>query len=248
MGNKTKQTIQEFLDIPFHITFLSPNMDLYLKAGPSGSDLGDCPFAHFVRMVIAVKGKSADCNVKPCVQDTKPEWLVKDLGGKMPCLDHSGKRTIESGDIAIYLDETFPEPPLRFADAEKEAEASTAIVGVFPALAKLNKNKDKASEEDLKDGLWKELKKIDHYLDEKCTADFLLGDKISLLDCSLAPKLYLLKVTLMAFNPELAMKLPSELWYLDAYMTRMFAHPAFNEAKYPEETVVWGWENARKNA
>ena len=40
---------------------------------------------------------------------------------------------------------------------------------------------DKDSEEDLKDGLWKELKKIDHYLDEKCTADFLLGDKVEKL-------------------------------------------------------------------
>ena len=70
--------------------------------------------------------------------------------------------------------------------------------------------------------------------------------KISLLDCSLAPKLYHLKVTLMAFNPELAMRLPSELWYLDAYMTRMFAHPAFVGTKYPEDTVIWGWENARK--
>ena len=106
-------------------------MDLYLKAGPSGSDLGDCPFAHYVRMVISIKGKGGECTVKPCVQgssyhildhiyifkltlkvaldvknchghepichliqDSKPEWLVKDLGGKMPCLDHSGKRTV----------------------------------------------------------------------------------------------------------------------------------------------------------
>ena len=43
-------------------------MDLYLKAGKSGSDLGDCPFAHYVRMVISIKGKSDECTVKPCVQ------------------------------------------------------------------------------------------------------------------------------------------------------------------------------------
>ena len=34
--------------------------------------------------------------------------------------------------------------------------------------------------------------------------------------------------------------------YLDAYMTRMLAHRAFTETKCPEETVVWGWEGARK--
>jgi len=219
-------------------------MDLYLKAGKSGSDLGDCPFAHYVRMVISIKGKSDECTVKPCVQESKPEWLVKDLDGKMPCLDHSGQRTTESADIAIYLDKTFPEPALTFGDAEKEVDASKAIAGIFPALAKLNKNTE--SPQELKDGLWNELKKADDYLDAECTADYLLGEKISLLDCSLAPKLYHLKVTLMAFNPELAMRLPSELWYLDAYMTRMFAHRAFTETKYPEETVIWGWESARK--
>ena len=49
---------------------------------------------------------------------------------------------IESADIATYLDETFPEPALRFGDAGKEAAASEAIAGIFPALAKLNKVND----------------------------------------------------------------------------------------------------------
>ena len=33
-------------------------------------------------------------NIVNVIQDSKPEWLVKDLGGKMPCLDHSGKRIV----------------------------------------------------------------------------------------------------------------------------------------------------------
>ena len=48
----------------------------------------------------------------------------------------------DSADIAIYLDETFPAPPLRFGDAEKESSASEATAGIFPALAKLNKVED----------------------------------------------------------------------------------------------------------
>ena len=50
-------------------------MDLYLKAGPSGSDLGDCPFAHYVRMVISIKGKGGECTVKPCVQGSSYHTL-----------------------------------------------------------------------------------------------------------------------------------------------------------------------------
>ena len=51
-------------------------MDLYLKAGPSGSDLGDCPFAHYVRMVIAVKSKGDECTVKPCVQGSSGHHIT----------------------------------------------------------------------------------------------------------------------------------------------------------------------------
>ena len=104
---------------------------------------------------------------------------------------------IESADIATYLDETFPEPALRFGDAGKEAAASEAIAGIFPALAKLNKVsnfgielvivessqlclfQNTESPQELKDGLWNELKKADHYLDAECTSDFLLGDKVT---------------------------------------------------------------------
>ena len=35
------------------------------------------------------------------------------------------------------------------------------------------------SPQELKDGLWNELKKADHYLDAECTSDFLLGDKVT---------------------------------------------------------------------
>ena len=56
-------------------------MDLYLKAGPTGSDVGDCPFAHYVRMVIAVKSKGDECTVKPCVQASFTTYTVTQLHG-----------------------------------------------------------------------------------------------------------------------------------------------------------------------
>ena len=37
------------------------SMDLYLKAGPDGKCVGDCPFAHTVRMVLHIK--RVDCRV-----------------------------------------------------------------------------------------------------------------------------------------------------------------------------------------
>ena len=37
------------------------NMELYIKAGPNDGEIGDCPFAQYVRCVLAYKG--IDCQV-----------------------------------------------------------------------------------------------------------------------------------------------------------------------------------------
>ena len=39
-------------------------MELYLKAGPGGQEVGDCPFAHYVRAVMAFK--NIDCSLVHC--------------------------------------------------------------------------------------------------------------------------------------------------------------------------------------
>jgi len=59
-------------------------MELYLKAGADGQTVGDCPFAHYVRALLAYKG--LPCTVHPCAPSGKPSWLVEQHGGKMPCL------------------------------------------------------------------------------------------------------------------------------------------------------------------
>ena len=37
------------------------NMELYIKAGPDDGEIGDCPFAQYVRCVLAYKG--LECQV-----------------------------------------------------------------------------------------------------------------------------------------------------------------------------------------
>ena len=59
-------------------------MELYIKAGKVDGEVGDCPFAHYVRGVL--QHKNVEYNVRPCKPDSKPSWLVNDLDGRMPCL------------------------------------------------------------------------------------------------------------------------------------------------------------------
>ncbi len=57
-------------------------MTLYVKPAADGASVGDCPFAHFVQMVLAKKG--LEYNLAPSTQENKPTWLVEDYRGKMP--------------------------------------------------------------------------------------------------------------------------------------------------------------------
>jgi len=218
-------------------------MTLYLKAGPDQVSVGDCPFAHFVRMVLEEKGLEYD--LKPSVQETKPKWLIEHYEGKMPALRHKKEAYVESDVIAEYLDFFFPDPPLKSRDVAATAAAEQAVEGFFPAVSKYLKHTPDGDAEDaeLKANLEESLGKLDKHL--KTTGHYLLGDQVTLLDCSLTPKLYHMKCGLEAFKDN-AINVPEQFPAVQAYMDAMFARESFQKTIYPKETVAWGWGNARK--
>ncbi|CAB9511134.1 intracellular channel protein 4 [Seminavis robusta] len=221
-------------------------MSLYLKAGPDGTSVGDCPFAHFVRMVLEEKGLEYD--LLPSVQETKPRWLVDHYEGKMPALRHRKECYVESSVIAEYLDFFFREPELKGSTADMEA-AEAAIDGIFPAIAKYLKHTPDGDDDDLalKAGLEEKLTGLETHLSSAGrTGPFLVGngDKMTLIDCSLAPKLYHMETGLEGFKNK-SIDLQQQFPKVRAYMDAVFARPSFEATVYPTETVLWGWGNAR---
>ena len=83
-----------YLLIIFNITLGTQNntMELYIKAGPKDGDVGDCPFAHYVRCVLNYK--KLEYKSLPCKPDSKPDWLIKELEGKMPCLKQGNLKMV----------------------------------------------------------------------------------------------------------------------------------------------------------
>lgn len=233
-------------------TPLPGGMTLYLKAGPDGTSVGDCPFAQYVAMILHEKGLEFD--IRPCTQDSKPQWLIDYYAGSLPALRHRKECYTESDLIAQYLEFFFQEPSL--SGTRKETDTATECLdGFFPSVAKYLKHTPDGDDDDeqLKNNLIQSLTKIESQLstgndDNSRTGPFLVGngEKFTLLDCSLAPKLFHLKVGLSSFKNN-SIDMANQFPLLQKYIDAVFARDSFQKSSYAEEVIVWGWSNARGN-
>lgn len=211
-------------------------VELFVKAGPEPGELGDCPFAQYVRMALELKG--VDYTTTPLTKDAKPAWLLAEpYEGRLPCLAHDGEAHVESDEIVRYVNFFFPEPPL----TEPTDAGRAATARLFPATARFLKNTNPANRAELEEDLVAQLRTLDEHLAAEGTP-FLGGDAPGVLDCSVAPKLFHLRVAGGHFEQ---FAVPGELGALAAYMDRVFATDAFTKTACPDEVVTWGWGNAR---
>ena len=255
-------------------TYTAGGMTLYIKPGPDGKSIGDCPFAHFVRIVLAEK--NLDYDIVPCTPDTKPNWLVEEYGGKMPALRHRKECYVDSEVIVQYLDFFFVEPELSPRRSSGKGKggvdamtvATKAVEGFFPAMARYIKYRGgtNGDEEDMtrRSVLEERLGALeDHLSDETrmtststegggeegsgggdCGGPYIVGNgkQFTLLDCSLAPKLYALDVCLTEVKGWTADELQTKFPHVRKYMDALFDRPSFQKTvEYGKETVVWGW-------
>src|SRR2546430_4185067 len=77
-----------------------------------------------VRLCLEEKGLSYEGHIVDMtkLEHHSPEYLKINPLGVVPTLIHDGRPMHESGTICEYLDETFPDPPLRPATPYERAE------------------------------------------------------------------------------------------------------------------------------
>lgn len=206
-------------------------MELYLKAGPGGQEVGDCPFAHYVRAIMAFK--NIDCSLAPCTGESKPAWLVEEHGGRMPCLRDGEKVITESSVIVEHLNKEHP-PLIPGGEEVKEK-----VSGLFPAMARLAKSIGPNPE--LEENL---VEAVLHLSSLLSPGPWLLGDSLSLADLALAPQLYHLTVALGEWHPS-ALRRVEEVQGVVDYRERLLELPCIKDTSYPREVVLWGWAKAR---
>ena len=212
-------------------------LQLHVKAGPDGRSVGDCPFAHAVRIVAGCKELEID--LRPHSPESKPEWLLEQHEGKMPCLVDGDEVVVESRKIAGLIDAHYPQPPLR-ASAELEA-AEAVCQPVFGAFARFCKSSDAEADAELKKALLLELCRLDAFLAQSARP-WTCGADLSMADAFLLPALYHVTVAGGAFK---GFEIPPQFEALQAYMKHAFATPLLQATTPPEAMVRWGWASAR---
>jgi glutathione S-transferase len=219
-------------------------MALYCKAAEDKVSVGDCPFAHYNRLVL--EEKQLEYELRPTAPEDKPQWLVEYYQGKMPALRHHKVCYVESGVIADYLEYLFPDPSLSVdSDIALQAEnASLVLEGFFPAVATFLKD---TQDTDESNGAVKaKLQQLEDHLAAFPVGSFLCGThKFTLLDCRMLPMLYHLSTGIEGFKNGQP-NLPQDFPKVHTYFSNCMARPSFQATIYPKETVLWGWGNARK--
>ncbi|KAG7465067.1 hypothetical protein MATL_G00172290 [Megalops atlanticus] len=182
-----------------------PNIELFIKAGVDGENVGNCPFCQRLFMVLWLKG--VKFTVTTVDMKKKPAEL-KDLapGTNPPFLLYNGDLKTDFIKIEEFLEQTLAPPRYpRLSPMNKESfDVGADIFAKFSAYIKnspTNSFHEKA--------LLREFKRLDDYLntplpeeiDHNSTEDtlvstrkFLDGNTLTLADCNLLPKLHVIKI------------------------------------------------------
>ncbi|XP_039622002.1 chloride intracellular channel protein 2 [Polypterus senegalus] len=230
-----------------------PRIELFIKAGHDGENIGNCPFCQRLFMVLWLKG--VKFTVTTVDMKKKPDEL-KDLapGTNPPFLLYNGDLKTDFLKIEEFLEQTLAPPRYpHLSPLNKESfDVGSDIFAKFSAYIKnypANENYEKA--------LLREFKRLDDYLnsplpeeiDPNSTEDvlvstrkFLDGNHLTLADCNLLPKLHIIKIAAKKYCD---FEIPSEfagVWrYLkNAYERNEFSHtcPANEEIERAYVSVV----------
>ncbi|XP_032886252.1 chloride intracellular channel protein 2-like isoform X2 [Amblyraja radiata] len=186
----------------------TPNIELFIKASFDGENIGNCPFCQRLFMVLWLKG--VEFNVTTVDMKKRPKELRHLAPGtNPPFLIFNGELKTDFIKIEEFLEETLA-PPRYPHLTPRLPESYAAGSDVFAKFSAYIKNTSKAANEKFENALLKELKRLDKYLKEPIpdeidanstetivgsTRKYLDGNKFTLADCNLLPKLHIIKVT-----------------------------------------------------
>jgi glutathione S-transferase len=186
------------------------------------------PFSAPVRVAVYAKRLNIDIEPPPGGLLSAKFHAINSVG-TIPCLIlEDGTPLPESAAIMEYLEDIFPEPPLRPASPEAKARMRLlqriGELQIMTPLVELSRQADPASR-DPSAGVWltrlvRGLSSLQIYVADE---PFATGSELTLADCELAPALSMLPKIAAAYGkPALLQAYPS----IGRYIARSGGHPA----------------------
>lgn len=182
-----------------------PSIELFIKAGHDGEQVGNCPFCQRLFMVLWLKG--VKFTVTTVDMRKKPDEL-KELapGTNPPFLLYNGTLKTDFIKIEEFLEQTLAPPTYpHLSPLNKESfDVGADIFAKFSAYIK-NSPTNTFQEKNL----LREFKRLDDYLNSPLPEEidhnsmqnitvsrrkYLDGNRLTLADCNLLPKLHIIKV------------------------------------------------------
>lgn len=164
------------------------------------------PYASRARLAIYAKGLPVDIQYPPGGMKSS-EYLAINPMGKVPCLHlDDGSSVPESTTILEYLEDAFPETPLRPKDPAEAARVRligrvTEMYVMEPLhhlFDQMNpETRDQKRTDALLDEMDKGLERLEHYLSGDA---FAAGSELTLADCEIVPVLFYVKAMGPAFG------------------------------------------------
>lgn len=210
---------------------------IFLQAAADESSVAACPLTHQVQMIC--KLKKIEPLVMPFnIQKKSKEFLEVNSTGKVPVLVHqvSEEEALVLDDpllIAKYLEELHPNPPIK----SKSKEAIVAGSNIFHKFCALVKNKDSTKDAYLKSALLKKMEELESLL-QSTDGFFMEGDNLRLSDCSLLPKLLLVRVAAKELK---GFEIPARLQGVWDYIHAGEKHAAFRDTCPSYDLIKEHW-------
>lgn len=216
---------------------ISPQILIPLQAAEDESSVAACPLTHQVRMIC--KLKNIDPLIMPFnIQKKSKEFLEVNSTGKVPVLVHqlNPDEALVLDDpllIAKYLEERFPNPSIR----SNSKEAIVAGSNIFQKFCALIKNNDPAKDPGLQTALLKKLEELNSFL-LSSDGSFMEGDSLRFSDCSLLPKLLLVRVAAKELK---GLEIPARLEGVWDYIHAGEKHVVFRDTCPSDELIKEHW-------